>query len=90
METYSTIDQTEMKKLASGLMDRNIHFSVDSFWGGLQIRCKDWDAICHDYSSGNEDGLIEIMGLPECDGDVIGYLTADDVLAMVDKLLKVD
>lgn len=42
-----------------------------------------WDAICHHGSYGYEKGLLEIYGCI-CD-DVVGYLTADDV---INKYLK--
>ena len=84
-----TINQTEMMKLAFGLRDRGIRFSVKSFFDGIQIVVGDfdWDAICHSGSYGHENGLIEVMGLPQCQDDVIGYLTAEDVLKMVDELI---
>lgn len=45
------------------------------------------DVICHKYSYGGEEGLLEIMGLlteeeAEYD-DVVGYLTADNVFARI-------
>ena len=85
----TTINQTEMMKLAFGLRDRGIEFSVKSFFDGIQIVVGDfdWDAICHSGSYGHESGLIEVMGLPQCEDDVIGYLTAEDVLKMVDELI---
>lgn len=81
------INQNEMMALAFGLRDRGIEFEACSFFDGLQIRCNGWDAICHNCSRGNELGLIEVMGLPQCgdDYDVIGGLTATEVLAMVDE-----
>ena len=78
------INQNEMMALAFGLRERNIKFEVYSFFDGLQIWCDGWDAICHNGSYGHERGLIEVMGLPQCGDDVIGYLTAAEVLAMVD------
>ena len=83
-----TINQNEMMKLAFGLYDRGIEFKAKSFFDGIQfiIGDWDWDAICHSGSYGHEDGLIEIMGLPQCQDDVIGWLTAEDVLKMVDGL----
>lgn len=43
-----------------------------------------WDAICHRGSHGYEQGLLEIYGVivdPMLDGDnVIGYLTADEII----------
>lgn len=83
-----TINQNEMMKLAFGLYDRGIEFSAKSFFDGIQIVVGDWDwdAICHSGSYGHEDGLIEVMGLPQCQDDVIGHLTAEEVLNMVDGL----
>lgn len=82
-----SIDQTEMMKLAFGLRDRGIEFNARSFFDGLQIVVgDDWDAICHSGSYGHEKGLIEVMGLPQCEDDVIGWLTAEEVLKMVDEL----
>lgn len=83
----TTINQDEMMKLAFGLRDRGIEFSTKSFFDGIQIIVGDfdWDAICHSGSYGHENGLIEVMGLPQCQDDVIGYLTAEDVLKMVDE-----
>ena len=83
-----TINQNEMMKLAFGLYDRGIEFKAKSFFDGIQfiIGDWDWDAICHSGSYGHEDGLIEVMGLPQCQDDVIGYLTAEEVLKMVDGL----
>ena len=85
----SSINQTEMMELAFGLRDRGIGFKVTSFLDGIQIVVGDgdWDAICHSGSYGHENGLIEIMGLPQCQGDVVGWLTANDVLKMVDELI---
>ena len=84
----TTINQTEMMKLAFGLYDRGIEFKAKSFFDGIQfiIGDLDWDAICHSGSYGHENGLIEVMGLPQCQDDVIGYLTAEEVLNMVDGL----
>lgn len=81
------VDQTEMYKLRDGLTERNIPFTMRNLWGGLQICCDDWDAICHDYSFGHELGLLETMGLPidDCaEGNVVGNLTAEDILNFLD------
>ena len=85
----TTINQTEMMELAFGLRDRGIGFKMQSYFDGIQIVVGDfdWDAICHSGSYGHENGLIEVMGLPQCQDDVIGYLTAEDVLKMVDELI---
>lgn len=85
MSMVERINQNEMMALVFGLRERGIEFEVYSFFDGLQIRCDGWDAICHNSSYGHERGLIEVMDLPQCDNDVIGYLTAEEVLAMVDK-----
>ena len=84
----TTINQNEMMKLAFGLRDRGIEFSVKSFFDGIQIVVGDWNwgAVCHNSSYGHEKGLIEVMGLPQCQDDVIGWLTAEAILKMVDSL----
>lgn len=79
-------NQAEMTKLAQALTVNNIPFKERPLFNGVQIIGDGWDAICHDYSYGHEDGLIEVMGLDDGsnrDDDVIGYLTAEDVLKMV-------
>lgn len=82
-----TINQDEMMKLAFGLRDRGIEFKAQSFFDGLQIVVgDDWDAVCHRGSYGHEKGLIEVMGLPQCEDDVLGWLTAEEVLKMVDEI----
>lgn len=85
----TTINQTEMMKLAFGLRDRGIGFKMWSFFDGIQIVVGDfdWDAVCHSGSYGHENGLIEVMGLPQCQDDVIGWLTAEAILNMVDELI---
>ena len=45
------------------------------------------DVICHPYSYGGDEGLLEIMGLlteeeAECD-DVVGWLDAKNVFARI-------
>lgn len=43
------------------------------------------DVICHEYSYGGREGLLEIMGLVDdeiCD-DVEGWLTAENVFARI-------
>ena len=47
------------------------------------------DAICHSFSYGHEQGLLEIMGLTEDeDDDVEGYLTAKEVFKRIKKHYK--
>ena len=78
------INQNEMMALAFGLRERGIEFKARSFYDGLQILCDGWDAICHNGSYGHERGLIEVMGLPQCGDDVLGYLTAEEILNFLD------
>lgn len=49
-----------------------------------------WDAVCHEFSYGGKDGLLEVYGsLVDVDGtllnDVEGWLTAEDI---INKYLK--
>lgn len=37
------------------------------------------DAVCHQFSYGHESGLLEIIG-KGCGDDVIGWLTAKEVI----------
>lgn len=48
-----------------------------------QIRCGEWDAVCHNGSYGGNKGLLETYGMPEDNGDVTGWLTADDVIKRI-------
>ncbi len=41
----------------------------------------EWDVICQEYSYGYEEGLLEAYGSIVPDGDVEGWLTAEDVIA---------
>lgn len=82
------IQQNEMIKLAFGLRELGIKYSVRSIYNGLQILCDGWDAVCHETSFGHDGGLIEIMGLPQCGNGVIGCLTAEEVLDMVREDMK--
>ena len=75
----------EMKKLYAELTKREIPCQLKILYDGLQILCNDWDAVCHSGSYGHEDGLIEVMGLGrDEEDDVIGYLTAEDVLDLIE------
>lgn len=48
-----------------------------------------WDAICHSGSYGYDQGLLEVMGdivWYDIDGDSVrGWLTADDVIARIER-----
>jgi hypothetical protein len=42
------------------------------------------DVICHEFSYGGKDGLLEIMGLSENEyDDVEGWLTAEEVFKKI-------
>ena len=52
---------------------------------------RSWDAVCSIWSFGGDNGLLEIMGdivVPEDFDDVVGYLTADDVIARFEAIKK--
>ena len=82
---------SEMEKLINMLKENNIPFEIDSCWGTPQVRYPSkanciCDAICHHFSYGHEDGLLEIMGLvdeEEMGDNVEGYLTAEDVFKRI-------
>ena len=81
------IYKIEIRKLAKGLEERNIPYELKLLWDGWQILCDDWDAICHSFSYGHEDGLLEIMGIlvdKEVGDTVEGCLTAEEILKRID------
>ena len=43
----------------------------------------DFDVVCHEYSYGGKDGLLEMWDRNGEDDDVVGDLTAKDVIAYV-------
>lgn len=86
---------TELKKLKKYL-DKN---EIANEWNSVvgyrdQIVVYDdqkhevrlWDVICHKYSYGGVKGLLEIYG--SLCTDVIGYLTADDVIKIIENHKK--
>lgn len=86
---------TEMDKLAAKLTEMGIKFEDRQicFTTGRQIAVyekgrKIWDAVCSPFSYGGQRGLLEVMGVivdgKREDGDVKGWLTADDVIKMVE------
>lgn len=84
MPLSEEIDFSEMDILAAGLILRKIPFERVRLFDGEQIRCEDWDAICHCFSHGGKYGLLEIAGSlvdPYYGKEVEGYLTAEDVLS---------
>lgn len=82
---------TEMNKLDAALTEMGIEHTYDrEFQNGAQIVVTKngkyrWDAICTPASYGWADGLLEVMGKPLVGNgkDVLGYLTAEDVLKML-------
>ena len=78
----------EISALANGLMARGIDFKFRTLFEGYQIICDGWDAVCHEFSYGGKNGLIEIMGdIVKVEGDdVEGYLTAETILNRIDEL----
>ena len=71
-------------KLAKLLDEAGVPYTRKPIWDGEQIRigalC---DAVCHNFSYGNENDLLEIMGAVteeerESDG-VLGFLTPEEV-----------
>lgn len=80
------LDMTEMDKLAAGLDAKGIPYTRRPLFGGQQIICGEWDAICHSGSYGHEQGLIEIMGSivdSDIPDDVEGCLTAKEILSRI-------
>ena len=79
--------KNEMIKLIEILTKSSIPFEITSCWGTPQV----WypnrehavcDAVCHKFSYGGKDGLLEVMGLVDEEkvGDEVeGYLTAEEV-----------
>ena len=91
---------SEMIKLKNKLEDVNIPFvaEYDDFYRLHIMYPNNWNnscrcsVICHEYSYGFEEGLLEIMGLlteeeKESD-DVVGWLTADNVFERIQKDYK--
>jgi hypothetical protein len=84
----------EMTKLLMALKALDIpHEVINQQWTGTpqiwypNAKEPKMDIICHEYSYGGRDGLLEIMGLlteEEAEYDsVVGYLTAENVLARI-------
>lgn len=83
----------EMQKLIVLLAKANIPFEITIHYDSLQVwypSKKDvvCDAICHSFSYGHEQGLLEIMGLVDEEkvGDSVeGWLTAKEVFCRIFK-----
>ena len=73
-----------IEKLAKLLDKADVPYERHPMWGGEQIRIRNLcDAVCHDFSYGNEDDLLEIMtAVTEEEGEhggVLGFLTPEEV-----------
>lgn len=85
------IDLTEMRKLQRMLEEADIPYDIHKLFRGEQIEYfghKDvrvCDVICHEYSYGVEQGLLEMMGLCDTVDSVEGYLTAEEVFERIKK-----
>lgn len=84
-----------MNKLEEYLRDHSYIYGRTNIWDGEQIivygeSVNDirWDAICCSISYGGKAGLLEVMGdiiPPQDSREVIGWLTAEDVIELVEK-----
>jgi hypothetical protein len=82
-----------MEKLINKLAKADIPYELRVLYDTIQV----WypsvknnvaDVVCHEWSMGNKDGLLEIMGLVDetKTGDVVeGYLTADEIFERIAK-----
>lgn len=76
---------SEIAKLARGLKNRGIAYTMRTHVDGLQIVADSWDAVCFTGSYGAQRGLLEAMGrVITGNDDVEGYLTADEILRRLD------
>lgn len=76
---------SEIAKLARGLKNRGIAYTMRTHMDGLQIIADSWDAVCFTDSYGAQRGLLEAMGrVITGNDDVEGYLTADEILRRLD------
>jgi hypothetical protein len=71
-------------KLAKLLDEAGVPYTRKPIWDGEQIRIEVLcDAVCHNFSYGNENDLLEIIGAvteEECEfSDVLGFLTPEEV-----------
>ena len=82
---------TELNKLFGYLDEHDYCAEMRDLWDGYQVCVYDkagnllWDAVCHEFSYGSSDGLLEVMGLDMGDlsfedDDVVGWLTADAII----------
>ena len=81
----------ELEKLEKLLTEKGVACtrtdeSEDDYHDFHQIKVEsaayNWDVICQRGSYGNEEGLLEYRD--DIESDVIGYLTAEDVMELMD------
>ena len=82
IKNVNPLYRIEADKLVKGLIENKVEFDYHKCWDGVQIRCNEWDAVCHSGSYGHEKGLLEIMGtiVQAVEDDVEGWLTAEEIL----------
>ena len=82
IKNVNPVYRIEADKLVKGLTENGVECDYHKCWDGVQIRCNEWDAICHSGSYGHEQGLLEVMGtiVRADDDDVEGWLTAEEIL----------
>lgn len=78
--TYERIDEWP-EPIPGHFMDRH---QIVVYKDGVRI----WDVICHEGSYGCDEGLLEGMGTIFTQGDVEGWLTADDVIRRIEECGK--
>lgn len=90
---------TEIEKLDTALTEMNIGHEhvVEPVSGGDMIIAYGgrfgtkylFDAICNEFSYGGKQGLLEVMGKWLIGNrDVVGWLTVDDVVKLINKKLE--
>ena len=85
------ITDTEMTKLINMMTKANIPFelttdvynNIDNQLWYPSYKERVCDVICHEGSYGGDMGLLEIMGLICEEGDVKGWLTAEEVFERI-------
>jgi len=74
-------------ELATKLISANVKFTYKKLYEGGKFQFTNGaDAICHKWSYGGEQGFFETFGFEEDNGDVTGWLTADEVVSRLKKI----
>lgn len=84
---------TEMEKLINKLAKADVPYELTVLYNTIQVwypSADDYvaDVVCHEWSYGYKEGLLEIMGLVDetkTDDIVEGYLTADEIFERIAK-----